>query len=177
MQSGNSGSSYIQGNLSQAGPLSLQSLIIHLCVVFLLTPIHQFILVGILGLLLYEVCAINRPLVLHHNKWIVASLWIYTGSRTNRGVQSKVFLPALHHLRCGPDCLSGDVVRMCRHQSMPCAHRVASQSGIVACLGSSGCDSMRVHGLCRAICSNGRVLSLTNSPSWRLAKQIVIYRY
>ena len=86
-------SSYIQGNLSQAGPLSLQSLIIHLCVVFLLTPIHQFILVGILGLLLYEVCAINKPLVLHNNKWIVASLWIYIGAGLIAVCRAKYFFP------------------------------------------------------------------------------------
>ena len=85
--------SYIQGNLSQAGPLSLQSLIVHFCVVFLLTPIHQFILVGILGVFLYELRSINKPLILHYNKWIVASLWIYAGAGLLAVCRAKYFFP------------------------------------------------------------------------------------
>ena len=101
--------SYIQGNLAQAGSFSLLAIIVHVYLVVLITPIHQFVLVGSLGVLLHEFDTINTPLHFNQRTWIAISLWAYAGAGLLAVCRAKYFFPHYAILLIAPTAYAATV--------------------------------------------------------------------
>jgi len=71
--------SYILNSLAYAGPLSLKKSILHFLFIFLKTPLHQLLLVALLGvgLLLYASPSADLLLVFKKRKWACIGLLVY----------------------------------------------------------------------------------------------------
>jgi len=71
--------SYILNSLAYAGPPSLKGSILHFLFIFLKTPLHQLLLVALLGagLLLYASPSADTPLVFRKRKWASSGLLVY----------------------------------------------------------------------------------------------------
>jgi hypothetical protein len=74
--------SYILNSLAYAGPLSLKRGILHFLYILLKTPLHQLLLVALLGvgLLLYASPSANILPVFKKRKWAFSGLLVYGGA-------------------------------------------------------------------------------------------------
>jgi hypothetical protein len=74
--------SYLLGNLATQGSFSLKRSFLHFLYIFLKTPLHQLLLVALLGvvLLLYASPSADLLLVFKKRKWACSGLLVYAGA-------------------------------------------------------------------------------------------------
>jgi len=88
-------SSYILQNLAYAGPFRLGSSILHFLFIFLVSPLHQLLLVALLGagLLAYASRSPGILLLFKKKKWACIGLLVYVGAALFAVCRPRFFFP------------------------------------------------------------------------------------
>ncbi len=87
--------SYIRGNIAFQGSLSLPRCILFFLLIFLTTPLHQLLLVALLGvgLLLYASRSADILLLFKKRKWAYSGLLVYAGAAFFAVCRPRFFFP------------------------------------------------------------------------------------